>query len=282
MHPRRGRSAGGSSAMEHPCPHPDDLQEFSLGRIAGEKWDAIALHIEDCASCQNRLAVLDNSPDKLVEQLQKLDAVATTAKPDGADWPQAIAALTSEARRGGAKVSADAGRDLARRLLEGPVRLDRFELRSELGVGSFGYVFQAWDVELERIVALKVQRAGSFASSEEVQRFLREARSAAQLKHPAIVSLYETGHTEDGVCYLVCEYIQGATLEAKLKAGPMPFEQAAALAAYLADALGYAHEHGVIHRDIKPSNIMLDMRGRPHLMDFGLAKEGEKNKEPKN
>src|SRR5437899_11514301 len=145
--------------MEQPCPHPDDLQEFSLGRISGEQWETIAQHVEACSGCQNRLAVLDHSPDKLVEQLQQLDTSAAIVKSDGDVWTQAIAALTSEARRSGANVSADAGRDLARRLLEGPVRLDRFELRSELGVGSFGYVFQAWDVELDRIVALKVQRA---------------------------------------------------------------------------------------------------------------------------
>jgi serine/threonine protein kinase len=258
--------------MEQACPHPDDLQEFSLGRISGEQWETIAQHVEGCTGCQNRLAVLDHSPDKLVEQLQQLDTSAAAAKPDGEAWTQAVAALTSEARRSGAKVSADAGRDLARRLLEGPVRLDRFELRSELGVGSFGYVFQAWDVELERIVALKVQRAGSFASSEEVQRFLREARSAAQLKHPAIVSLYETGQTDDGVWFLVCEFIDGETLEERLKGGALDPREAAAVAEELADALHYAHEQGVVHRDIKPSNIIIDRRQRVHIMDFGLAK----------
>jgi serine/threonine protein kinase len=167
----------------------------------------------------------------------------------------------------------DAGRDLARRLAEGPVRLDRFELQAELGLGSFGYVFRAWDPRLERVVALKVQRAGSFASPDEVERFLREARSTASLKHPAIVSLYETGQTTEGVGYLVCEFIEGATLELKLKDEPLPFADSAHIATELADALSYAHEHGVIHRDIKPSNIMLDQRGRPHLMDFGLAKQ---------
>jgi hypothetical protein len=121
-------------------------------------------------------------------------------------------------------------------------------------------------------VALKVQRAGSFVTQEEVERFLREAKSAAPLKHPAIVSLYETGRTADGVGYLVCEYINGETLEARLARGPLDPAQAAALAAELADALDYAHEHGVIHRDIKPSNIILDGRQHPHLMDFGLAK----------
>lgn len=170
------------------------------------------------------------------------------------------------------RVAADAGRDLAHKLLEGPVLLDRFELRSELGVGSFGYVFQAWDSRLARVVALKVQRAGSLASSEDVERFLREARSAAQLKHPAIVSLYETGQTADGVWYLVCEYVGGSTLEERLKSGPLGATEAAAIATELADALQYAHEHGVVHRDIKPSNVIIDGEGRAHLMDFGLAK----------
>jgi serine/threonine protein kinase len=258
--------------MEQTCPPPDALQDFSLGRIAGLQWETIARHVETCAGCQNRLAVLDDSRDELVEQLQQLDTGATASSAHGEAWSQAIAALTSEARRGGAKVSADAGRDLARRLLEGPVRLDRFELQAELGVGSFGYVFKAWDVRLERIVALKVQRAGSFASSEEVQRFLREARSAAQLKHPAIVSLYETGQTDDDVCFLVCEYIDGETLEERLKGGALEPRPAAALATELAEALHYAHEQGVVHRDIKPSNVIIDRQERAHLMDFGLAK----------
>ena len=160
----------------------------------------------------------------------------------------------------------------SRRLCEGTVRLDRFELRSELGVGSFGYVFRAWDPRLQRVVALKVQRAGSLASQEEVERFLREARSAAQLKHPSIVSMYETGQTEDSVWFLVCEYVDGITLEERLKGGSLPTEDVANVIAELADALQYAHEQGVIHRDVKPSNIIIDRRDRAHLMDFGLAK----------
>jgi hypothetical protein len=86
------------------------------------------------------------------------------------------------------------------------------------------------------------------------------------------VSLYETGQTDDGVCYLVCEYIDGATLEQRLKIGALDADQAASFAGQLAEALQYAHEHGVVHRDVKPSNIIIDERGRPHLMDFGLAK----------
>src|SRR5262245_44472823 len=245
----------GASMSVSVCPDQITLQAFAIGRLAEEQWREVAAHLDCCGRCQGRLESFDGASDGLVTELQRLPAA------------QSIAPAKS------VQFVADAGRILARRLTEGPVFLDRFELQSELGLGSFGYVFRAWDPRLERVVALKVQRAGSFASADEVERFLREARSTASLKHPAIVSLYETGQTEEGVGYLVCEYIEGATLEARLKDGPLTSDEAATLAADLAEALGYAHEHGVIHRDIKPSNIMLDVRGRPHLMDFGLAKQ---------
>jgi serine/threonine protein kinase len=261
---------------EPACPRQDELHEFALGRIAGAQWETVASHLEACPNCQNKLEVLDTSRDELVNQLQKLESqspVADIRSKNGDElWGNAVEELSTRLRSSGSEIHADAGRDLARRLLEGPIRLDRFELRSELGVGSFGYVFQAWDLKLERLVALKVQRAGSFASHEDVERFLREARSAAQLKHPAIVSLYDTGQTQDGVWFLVCEYIDGATLEERLKGGALDPREAVTLAGELAGALQYAHEQGVVHRDIKPSNIIIDRQQHAHVMDFGLAK----------
>lgn len=258
---------------EHLCPTPDALRDFAIGKVGGAQWEQVARHVEACPECQGRLDHPDGAGDELVEQLQRLRAEETSGEAEcesvrGQTPPELAFSLDRLCEQ----IAADAGRDLAHRLLQGPVRLDRFELRSELGVGSFGYVFQAWDPRLERIVALKVQRAGSFASHEEVERFLREARSAAQLDHPAIVSLYETGQTQDGVWFLVCEYIDGSTLEERLKGGAFPPQEAAAIAIELADALQYAHEHGVVHRDIKPSNIIVDRRQRAHVMDFGLAK----------
>ena len=128
-----------------------------------------------------------------------LQRIRLTGNPSDVEQLWVSAVLSGLAESGSVSIAGDAGTGLARRLLEEPVYLDRFELRSELGVGSFGYVFQALDPRLERVVALKVQRAGNFASAEDVERFLREARSAAQLKHPSIVSLFETGQTEDDV-----------------------------------------------------------------------------------
>src|SRR5262249_28444440 len=126
--------------------------------------------------------------------------------------------------------------------------------------------------ELDRTVAVKILRGSNLAHSEHVDRFLREGRSVAGLNHPGIVSLYEAGRTYDGICYLVEEFIEGQTLAARLAEGRLGFRDAARLIAEVADALDYAHRHGVIHRDVKPSNIMLDESARAHLMDFGLAK----------
>ncbi len=252
--------------MQSLCPDSEQLREFALGLHDTGHFEALARHIESCSTCQERLEAWDQqaeSTDPLVGRLARLPAAGRPSAAGHDPW----AATILESR-----ITADAGRNLARRLLEGVVRLDRFELRAELGVGSFGYVFQAWDPRLERVVALKVQRAGSLASQEEVERFLREARNAAQLKHPSIVSLYETGLSEDNVWFLVCEHIEGKTLEERLKPGPLSAVQAAIIGSELADALHYAHEQGVVHRDVKPSNVILDREDRAHLMDFGLAK----------
>ena len=183
---------------QHICPSADSLRNFALGRSEGSESETIAEHVELCPTCLSRLEILDQSCDALVDQLQKL---STASVPKTTEEQQfwASAVLSGKARPGSIRIAADAGMSLARRLQEGPVYLDRFELRSELGVGSFCYVFQAWDPRLERVVALKVQRAGNFASAEDVERFLREARSVAQLKHSSINS-HTRNQTPSSVC----------------------------------------------------------------------------------
>jgi tetratricopeptide (TPR) repeat protein len=150
-------------------------------------------------------------------------------------------------------------------------RLGKYEVGDLLGTGSFGTVYKAWDTELRRTVALKLPRAGSHAPPEDVERLLKEARSAAALQHPSIVALYEAGQA-DGTSYLASEFIAGPTLADRCGQGSLPPREAAGLIAGVAEALHYAHLQGVIHRDIKPSNILLDCEGRPHLADFGLAR----------
>ena len=147
----------------------------------------------------------------------------------------------------------------------------RFELLAKVGTGGFGTVYKAHDPQLDRIVALKVLRIGELATDEHRDRFLREARNAAQLRHPAIVPVHEIGD-QDGIPFIVSDYIEGVTLSDWLTGRRPSFRESARLVAELAGALEYAHQEGVIHRDVKPSNIMLDADGQPHIMDFGLAK----------
>ncbi len=147
-------------------------------------------------------------------------------------------------------------------------KLDRFELLGVLGKGSFGTVYKARDPKLDRVVAIKVPRPGS---DIEQDRFFREVRSVAQLRHPAIVPLHEVGQS-DGTPFIVSEFIDGATLHDRLTVRRPSPKEAAELIAALADALEYAHGQGVVHRDIKPANIMIGADGKPHVMDFGMAK----------
>jgi WD40 repeat protein/tetratricopeptide (TPR) repeat protein/tRNA A-37 threonylcarbamoyl transferase component Bud32 len=155
---------------------------------------------------------------------------------------------------------------------EGPCTVGRFQLVQTLGVGTFGTVYKAHDPHLDRMIALKVLRVGTLATEEDRRRFLRDARIAAQLRHESIVPVHEAGEIE-GVPYIATELVQGVTLSDRLTAGRLPLRQAAGLIAEIAEALHFAHERGIIHRDIKPSNIMIDDdEGRPHVIDFGLAK----------
>lgn len=148
--------------------------------------------------------------------------------------------------------------------------IGHFDLLEELGRGAFGSVWKAHDRELDRIVAIKIPRHEQL-DDFEVERFLREARAAAQLSHPGIVSIHEVAR-EAGQIYIITDFVQGATLGDWADARAPSIREAAAMVARIADALGHAHEHGVVHRDLKPANILIDGAGDPHLTDFGLAK----------
>lgn len=242
------------------CPNPAELAEFATGNLAGTSFERMARHVEGCSTCDTALAALEDSGNSFLSRLRQ--AASKDVVPEEPIPQELLAVARREFRPPG--VGNCSGGGLR--------RLGKFELLEELGLGSFGQVFRARDSELGRTVAIKLLRGGQLASREEVDRFVREARSAAQLQHPGLVALHETGETEDGVFYLVEEFVQGETLAARLKAGQVSFRRAAELTAAAAEALYYAHRHGVIHRDVKPSNIQLDAEGRPHLMDFGLAK----------
>ncbi len=153
------------------------------------------------------------------------------------------------------------------------MKIGRYEILDEIGQGAMGTVYRARDPLIERTVAIKtvpiaqLRQEGADAES----RFLREAQSAGRLSHPNIVTIYDVGEA-DGLAYIAMEYLQGRTLRDLMDRGPIPLDLALDTAMQMAEAMAFAHEHGVIHRDIKPANVIVTgQRGRIKLTDFGIA-----------
>jgi serine/threonine protein kinase len=148
-------------------------------------------------------------------------------------------------------------------------QLGPYEILFLLGAGGMGEVYRARDNRLDRTVAIKILPQ-HLSSSTLRERFEQEGRAVASLNHPHICTLHDIGH-QDGVDYLVMEYLEGETLAERLKKGPLPLDQALRYGNQIADALDRAHGQGVVHRDLKPANIMLTKDGAK-VLDFGLAK----------
>jgi len=151
--------------------------------------------------------------------------------------------------------------------------IGRYEILDEIGQGAMGTVYRARDPMIERVVAIKtvsialLRQEGADAEA----RFLREAQSAGRLSHPNIVTIYDVGEA-DGLAYIAMEYLSGKTLRDIMNRGPMPLDLVLDTITQMAEALTFAHEHGVIHRDIKPANVVITRQhGRIKLTDFGIA-----------
>jgi WD40 repeat protein len=150
-------------------------------------------------------------------------------------------------------------------------KLGRFQILGELGRGASAVVYRAYDPKYDREVALKVMRQDRPLLAESPARFERDPVILARLRHPHIVPFHDAGE-HDGLPYIDMELVDGETLDARLRRGPVAFADAAQWVRKLAGALDYAHGQGVVHRDVKPSNILLDGKGEPQLTDFGLAR----------
>jgi serine/threonine protein kinase len=148
----------------------------------------------------------------------------------------------------------------------------RYRLERPLGHGGMGTVYLAHDLELDRPVAVKLLAERLAGDDAFRRRFLREARVAARLSHPNVVAVYDAGETEEGLPYIVMEYVAGATLEGR---GPLPPPEAVGLALQACHGLAHAHEHGLVHRDVKPHNLLLRSDGTLKVADFGIARAAE-------
>jgi serine/threonine protein kinase len=182
---------------------------------------------------------------------------------DGGNDDRSKSRPASDARRGGESPS--------QQLDSIPQQLGRYEVLRLIADGGFGRVLLAKDLELDRLVALKISRAGLFDSKKDVDRFLKEARMAARLSHPNIVSIYDVGRSDERGCYIVMDYIDGGPVDVEETASRLTVHESVDLVAKVAHAVHHAHTKGLVHRDLKPGNILLDSRGTPYVTDFGLA-----------
>lgn len=149
--------------------------------------------------------------------------------------------------------------------------IGEYRILEEIARGGMGVVFKARQEKLRRTVALKMILSGRVAGAAEVDRFQREARAAAAIKHPNIVGVHEIG-VHDGQHYFTMDYVESDSLRQRLREGPLTPQKAAELIETLARATHFAHTQGIIHRDLKPANVLVDSNEQPHITDFGLAK----------
>ena len=151
------------------------------------------------------------------------------------------------------------------------MKLGPYEIQSLLGAGGMGEVYRAHDSRLNRTVAIKVLPPSFSADRDRLQRFAQEARAAAALNRPNILSIFDIGE-EQGAPYVVSELLEGETLRERLRNGPLPIRRVVDYSLQVARGLAAAHEKGIVHRDLKPENLFLTSDNRVKILDFGLAK----------
>ena len=274
-----------------PCPPEDDLRRLALGQAGPVESEAFAIHLGGCLACAERLEILGvqnglvsnhnrTSPISVDEKMQALiQRIAVLG--EGSISGQATAMSLAENNQATriplpeSNASADLTQMLAPARAEGELGwLGPYRVLKILGAGGMGVVFQAEDGKLQRLVAIKAiqPQVAGFASAGE--RFLREARAMAKVKHEHVATIYEVGE-DRGIPYLAMEYLEGESLAKVLAAqGKLPIPRAIALGRQIAQGLAAAHAQGLIHRDIKPDNIWIEPRDGGHvkLLDFGLAR----------
>ena len=149
-------------------------------------------------------------------------------------------------------------------------RINQYDVIQVLGAGRFGRVVKAYDSELDRMIAIKLPHRDQLTSTE-IEIFFREARSASQLNHPNVITVFEVGQFDESL-YIACEFVDGQTIDEWARDSSPSIETCARLCQRIAQAVAHGHERGIIHRDLKPSNVIVDAANEPHVADFGLAK----------
>ena len=283
-------------AIQIDCPDAERLRRFMLGDVPADDATSLGDHLLHCARCAETVHSL-NATDTVVAAARA--SIRLPADPDQRYVDELVARLqrlapltaatspTQELSRG--DTPSDAGMvDDWTTLLSPPQgpgeigRLGGYRVLRLLGAGGMGVVFEAEDIQLKRLVALKAMKPEVGANSVERQRFQREAQAIARLEHDHIVTIHQVGE-DRGVLYLAMPLLRGETLEDRLrrehcgdKVAPLPIAEVVRIGRQIAEGLAAAHEQGITHRDIKPANIWLEKTThRVKILDFGLARPVE-------
>ena len=245
------------------CPSEEELAGYLLGDGEPASRAALEAHLRACATCRAWIAEAGEN-DALLPDVQRV-------MKDSAGASEAVTVATLSGSSAHASLSAlvtgTAGTEFA-----------EYEILGELGRGGMGAVYLALQKSTKRKVALKVLLEGPFASESAKRRFEREVELAAQLQHPHIVTILESG-IASGRYYFAMQFVEGRRLDQYVAEQRLSIRDRLALMATIAEAVNYAHQRGVIHRDLKPSNILVSPAGEPYILDFGLAKVAESSDE---
>jgi eukaryotic-like serine/threonine-protein kinase len=243
----------GGRIVSHADPIWNLILQWERAQAQGQSISAETL----CSECPDRLA-------DFLSRIADLESIRRQAAAEGTRMLAADSPTVTYA-------SGDSETAARERM---PADVPGYEVVGRVGQGGMGAVYQARQLGLNRLVALKVLIGGAAAGSDRRARFAAEAKVVAALRHPNIVSVFDTGEY-DGVPFFSMEFVPGGTLGQRLAAGPLAPETAARLMVPVVDAIQHAHDHGVIHRDLKPTNILISEDGAPKVSDFGLAKQLE-------
>src|SRR5262245_20239543 len=247
------------NAVNHPS--ADQLRDFDQGRLSAADWASVERHVVECTACANRIGQLPEQ--NIADLLGEYDP-----ERGGGDTCHGAGAAAGTA---GSVESALPVPSAPPELLDHP----RYRLLGLLGSGGMGMVFKAEHRLMGRPVALKLIHRHLLERPAAVERFQREARAAARLGHPNIVTAHDAEQA-GAAQFLVMEYVEGETLDRVVeRSGPLSVAQACDYVRQAALGLQHAHERGMVHRDLKPANLIVTAAGQVKILDFGLAQLAE-------
>jgi len=246
------------------CLSHTEIERYHAGKLPTERVTAFEAHVSECPRCAERAAAHLHADDRLLDDLKGIAPDSLEAAPS---------------RGGPAPADSADGVNLDSYFKSAPpLEIKGYRILRELHRGGQGVVYQAIQEATKRKVAIKVLLEGALASASAKRRFDREVALVAHLKHPNIITIFDSGTTEAGHRYYVMDYISGEPLNKHVRSKNLGLREALKLFALVCRGVHYAHQRGVIHRDLKPTNILVDVpsgaagMGTPRVLDFGLAK----------